>query len=460
MLYRYSEVFRTLMATVDGGLIALAWLSAYWLRFETGLPAPLGIPAADPYLYALGVIVPLYLVLFRSHGLYEARRMDSPLGEAATVIRATAIGVLLLAAMTFFARNYSYSRGVFGLFAVLAPALVIMLRSGVRHALRQARRRGLNLRYVLLIGSGPLAETVVSRVVGRPDAGLRMVGVVADGAIGGAVAGAPVIGGYADLKRILREQRVDQVIVALSRHESERFEKLAAELSDEVVNVKVVPDLMHGFSLRSTVESLDGIPVIGLQETALFGWAALGKRVFDLLGSALLLLGLSPLLGAIAAGVWATSGRPILYRQSRMGHDGRVFDMFKFRSMQNDAEASGPGWTRKGDPRRTRFGRWLRARSFDELPQLINVLRGEMSLVGPRPERPAYIEEFRREIPGYMLRHKVRAGMTGWAQVHGWRGDTSINERVEHDLYYIQKWSFWLDLRILLMTLLTSGRGY
>jgi len=460
MLYRYSEVFRTLMATVDGGLIALAWLGAYWLRFETGLPAPLGIPAADPYLYALGVIVPLYLVLFRSHGLYEARRMDSPLGEAATVIRATAIGVLLLAAMTFFARNYSYSRGVFGLFAVLAPALVIMLRSGVRHALRQARRRGLNLRYVLLIGSGPLAETVVSRVVGRPDAGLRMVGVVADGAIGGAVAGAPVIGGYADLKRILREQRVDQVIVALSRHESERFEKLAAELSDEVVNVKVVPDLMHGFSLRSTVESLDGIPVIGLQETALFGWAALGKRVFDLLGSALLLLGLSPLLGAIAAGVWATSGRPILYRQSRMGHDGRVFDMFKFRSMQNDAEASGPGWTRKGDPRRTRFGRWLRARSFDELPQLINVLRGEMSLVGPRPERPAYIEEFRREIPGYMLRHKVRAGMTGWAQVHGWRGDTSINERVEHDLYYIQKWSFWLDLRILLMTLLTSGRGY
>jgi Undecaprenyl-phosphate glucose phosphotransferase len=459
MLYRYSDVFRSLLAVVDVGWVATAWLGAYLLRFDLGIPAPLGRPAPEPYVYALAVILPLFLALFLSHGLYEARRMDSPLGEASAVIRATATGVVMLAALTFFARGVSYSRLVLGFFAVFAPIGVIAFRSTVRFALRRARLRGFNIRYVLVVGSGPLAESVIHRIGGRPGAGLRLLGVVADGAIGGAVAGTPVIGGYADLKAILREQRVDQVIIALSRHESERFEKVAAELSDEIVNVKVVPDLLHGVGLRSTVESLDGIPVIGLQETGLSGWGALVKRLFDIVASASLLVLLGPLMASIAVAIRLTSGGPVLYRQERMGHDGRVFQMLKFRSMKADAESAGPGWTREDDPRRTRLGRWLRARSLDELPQLWNVLRGDMSLVGPRPERPAYIEAFRREIPGYMLRHKVRAGMTGWAQVHGWRGDTSIQERVEHDLYYVQRWSFWLDLRILLMTLLRGGRN-
>ncbi len=458
MLYRYSEVFRTLLAVADLAIIGAAWLAAYWLRFEVGLPAPLGHAPPEPYVYALALILPLFLFLFRSHGLYEARRMDSPLGEASAIVRATGMAVLLLAATTFFARSFSYSRLALGFFAVLAPIGVISFRSAIRFGLRRLRRRGFNLRFVVVIGSGPLAESVVSRIEGRPDAGLSLVGVVADGALGGRVAGVPIIGGYADLGRILRSLRVDQVIVALSRHEYELFEKVAAELSDQVVNVKVVPDLVHGIGLHSTVESLDGIPVIGLQETPLVGWSALAKRSFDLVASATLIALLSPLWIVISLAIAATMGRPILYRQARMGHDGRVFDMLKFRSMRRDAEREGPGWTTESDPRRTRLGRWLRARSLDELPQLVNVLRGDMSLVGPRPEQPAYIEAFRREIPGYMLRHKVRAGMTGWAQVHGWRGDTSIHERVEHDLYYIQKWSFWLDLRILFMTLVRGGR--
>jgi len=459
MLYRYSDVFRTLIGVADGLLVAAAWLAAYGLRFETGLPVPLGVPEMEPYVWALALIVPLYFVLFQTHGLYEARRMDSPLGEASAVLRATVTGLLLLTAASFFARNYSYSRGVLGLFAVLAPTLVITLRSSIRFGLRRLRQRGLNLRYVVVVGTGPLAETVVARIGGRPDAGLRVLGVVSEGGMGGMVAGAPVIGSVADLKSILRRQRVDQLIIALARHESEAFEKVTAELADEVVNVKVVPDLLHGFSLRSTVESLDGIPVIGLQETALSGWGAVSKRAFDVVASASLLVVASPLLAGLAAGVWVSSGRPILFSQQRMGLDGRVFAMWKFRSMRRDADVNGPGWTTRDDPRRTRFGRWMRRRSLDELPQLWNVLRGDMSLVGPRPEQPAYIEEFRREVPGYMLRHKVRSGMTGWAQVHGWRGDTSIHERVDHDLYYAQKWTFWLDLRILLMTVFLRRRG-
>jgi Undecaprenyl-phosphate glucose phosphotransferase len=348
---------------------------------------------------------------------------------------------------------------VIALFAVLVSISVIAMRSMIRFVLRRARERGFNLRFILVVGSGPLAASVVDRIHGRPDAGVRVIGVIADGALGDSVEGAPVIGGTSDLKSILSEKRVDQVIIALSRHESVLFEKVVAELADEMVNVKIVPDLLHGYSLRSSVESLDGIPVIGLQETALSGWAALAKRSFDLVVASTALVVLAPLLGGIALAIRVSSGAPILYRQTRMGHDGRVFEMLKFRSMKNDAEAMGPGWTRARDPRRTRLGRWLRKLNLDELPQLVNVVRGEMSLVGPRPERPAYIDEFRLEVPGYMLRHKVRAGMTGWAQVHGWRGDTSIHERVEHDLYYIQQWSFWLDLRILVMTLFRRARN-
>ena len=207
-------------------------------------------------------------------------------------------------------------------------------------------------------------------------------------------------------------------------------------------------------TLRSSVEELEGLPLINLRESPMVGWAAVQKRAFDVVVASLLLGGLSPLLALASLAVWLTSGRPLLYRQERMGLDGRVFRMAKFRTMRPDAEKeTGPVWTSEDDPRRTPIGRFLRSTSIDELPQLWNVLRGDMSLVGPRPERPVFIERFRREIPGYMLRHKVRAGVTGWAQVHGWRGDTSLHERIEHDIYYIQNWSLGLDVRILLMTL-------
>ncbi|MFK7897563.1 MAG: undecaprenyl-phosphate glucose phosphotransferase [Myxococcota bacterium] len=459
MLNRHSEIFRTLLVMADLAWVAVAWLGAFGLRFHAGIPAPLGKPPAMDYVSPLLLILPLYLMLFRSHGLYAPRRIDSALGEAGAVLRACTLGLITFTALTFFMRTVSYSRGVVALFAVLAPLAVLGFRSAVRFGLRAARRRGFNLRFVLLVGAGPLAEKVVRRIDGRPDAGMRVLGVVAEGALGGQVEGAPIIGGYGGLGEILRTRHVDQVIVALSRHEADVFEKVMAELQSEVVNVKIVPDLAHGLGLHSTIESLDGLPVIGLQETPLMGWGALVKRVFDVFASATALVLLAPLFLGVTAAIAATMGRPILHKQKRMGHDGRVFEMLKFRSMRRDAEAKGPGWTLADDPRRTALGRWLRRFNLDELPQLWNVLRGEMSLVGPRPEQPTYIETFRQDLPGYMLRHKVRAGMTGWAQVYGWRGDTSIQERLEHDLYYIQKWSFGLDFRILLMTLFQGGRN-
>jgi len=438
----------------DALLIGGAWIVAYSLRFHAGIPAPHGIPDVEVYAAALLAIVPVGILLLRSQGVYEPQRTGSLLREAGLVLRATAIGVSLLVVLNFFLRGYLFSRGVVLLFSVLAPLFVMGLRTGVRSALRAARRRGHNLRYVIVVGSGRLAEETIERIHAHPESGLRVRGVLTDELVTGRkVGGVEVIGRLGALKSKLLEARVDQVIVALPRNAGDGLEKVLRDLDDEMVSVQLVPDLVDFLTLRSSVESLDGLPIIALRESPIVGWAALQKRSFDVVLSFLGLLVAAPIVAALSLAIWLTSGRPLLHRQERMGLDGRTFTLIKLRSMTPDAEPADEAvWPTLDDPRVTKLGRWLRRTGFDELPQLWNVLRGEMSLVGPRPEREVFIEEFRSEIPGYMLRHKMRAGLTGWAQVHGWRGDTSLHERIEHDLYYIQNWSLGLDIRILLLT--------
>jgi len=460
MLYRYSEVFRTSLLLADLVLVAASWLAAYHIRFHTVFDAPLGIPEFEAYLTPLIVILPLWLVLFRSRGLYEPRRTGSLFGELSRVVSATALGVVALVAITFFFRSYFFSRGVIVIFFVLAATSVAAFRLAGRLVLRAVRRRGFNLRYALVVGAGQLAEEVIDRVHSHPEVGMRVRWVLSESTSvsGRTVRDVPVVGDYGQLKDILRRSRsvdrIDQIFLALPRDDGHHLEKVLSDLDDEMVTVRLVPDLLHVRTLRSSVEDFDGLAVISLRDSPLVGWAAVTKRAFDICvaGSALVLA--SPLLVGIGIVTLVTSGRPVFFVQQRMGLDGRLFRMFKFRTMIPDAEEStGPVWTSSDDDRRTRFGALLRKRSLDELPQLWNVLRGDMSLVGPRPERPIFIERFRGEIPGYMLRHKVKAGLTGWAQVCGWRGDTSLHERVEHDIYYIQNWSLALDIRILLLTL-------
>lgn len=464
MLYRYSEVFRTLLGVADAGLVAGAWIAAWWICFESAWLSGVGSGTdLGSHASLLLAIVPLSILLFRGRGLYQPQRTGSLLHEAGGVIQATAMGVVLLVALTFLAGSPLQSRAVVAVFSVLAPVGVIGFRMAGRLGLRSLRRRGFNLRHILVVGSGRLAEEIIQRIHGHPEAGLRVLGVVADVGRGGrtTVAGIPILGGVSQLKEALHAgDRVDQVIIALPQSEVHSLEKILADLDDEIASVKLVPDLQHVMTLRSSVESLDGLPIIGLRESPMVGWAAVKKRLFDL-GACTLLAVPALLVGlVVAAGVGLSGGRPIFFSQDRTGLDGRVFRIFKFRSMRANAERdTGPVWAGKRDPRRTRIGAWLRRTNLDELPQLWNVIRGDMSVVGPRPERPVFIEEFRREIPGYMLRHKAKAGLTGWAQVHGWRGDTSLHERVEHDLYYIQNWSIGLDVRIILMTLFRGGRN-
>ena len=455
MLYRYSEIFRTTLMISDLLLVAASWALAYWIRFFTGWSAPRGIPEFEPYAYALIGLLPLAFFSFRSRGLYLPQRTGSLIREVGGVISAMAVTVVILLAADAALRTW-LSRAVIAVFAVLAATSICAFRIAGRAFLGRLRRKGYNLRYLIVVGTGELAAQTIDSIHGHPEAGLRVLGVLSNSpaATGQTIQGVRVVGDYTSVKQQLQRQRVDQVVIALPREDSGYLEKILADLDDEIVTVRLIPDLLHVMTLRSSVGDLDGLPVINLRESPMVGWAGIQKRSFDIAATSAALLVAAPMMGLIAVALWITSGRPILFAQERMGLDGRVFRMLKFRSMPTDAESeTGPVWNTPDDARATPLGSMLRRTSLDELPQLWNVLRGDMSLVGPRPERPVFIEEFRREIPGYMLRHKVKSGLTGWAQVHGWRGNTSLHERVEHDIYYIQNWTLGLDIRILLLTL-------
>jgi exopolysaccharide biosynthesis polyprenyl glycosylphosphotransferase len=453
LLYRHGEVFRSLLMATDLVLVAVVWFGAYGLRFYTGLEAPQGTPPLADYALALLGILPIYGLMLQRQGLYQPKRLGSFWAEAAEIGWAAGGAVVLLLALSFFVRSFSFSRAVVAIFTISVPVVLVALRLGVRSSLRVARSRGYNQRFALVVGNGRLAGEVIARIHDRPSSGLQVVGVLADQRAESTRHGLPILGGYADLKQVLSEKRVDHVILALESAEADRLEKVLANLDDEVVSVMLAPDLLHIATLRSSVENFDGLPIIHLRDSPLVGWASVQKRSFDIIGSALALAVALPALFVLGLGVVVSSGLPVLYRQKRMGLDGGMFTMLKLRTMRRDAEGSGPGWSKREDPRRTRFGAVLRRFSLDELPQLWNVLKGDMSLVGPRPEQPEFIREFRREIPSYMLRHKVKSGMTGWAQVHGLRGDTSMKDRIEHDIHYIQHWSMALDAKILTMTI-------
>jgi Undecaprenyl-phosphate glucose phosphotransferase len=296
---------------------------------------------------------------------------------------------------------------------------------------------------------------VVTRLRAHPEFGVRVVGYLDDQRpVGERLEGKDVLGGCEAVTRVLADHRIDQVFVALPMEAHAEVLKVLNAIEGELVDVKMVPDVLQFVTLRAAVEELEGLPVVSLAQSPITGWSRLGKRAMDLVLALTGLVVLSPVLGLIALGVRLSSPGRVFYRQERMGLDGRSFAMLKFRSMHPGAEAeSGPVWAAVDDARRTRLGRTLRRFSLDELPQLWNVVKGDMSLVGPRPERPFFVHQFKTLIPQYMLRHKVKSGLTGWAQVNGLRGNTSLEKRIEYDLYYIQNWSLLLDVKILLLTL-------
>ena len=447
-----------LLALIVGDTVAAtaALVAAYVFRFWSDLiPAPLGIPPVAPYLLLLGLLIPLHALSLRVVGLYEYRHERTKADEAFLVAQGVSLATLLVVASTFFFRSYSYSRILILLFWGLDVVCVYGGRLAIREVVRALRRHGRFVRRALVVGAGPLGQEVVRRLRAHPEFGVRVVGYLDDRyPVGERIEGKDVLGGCEAVTRVLGDQRVDQLFVALPMDAHHEMLKILNAIEGELVDVKMVPDVLQFVTLRSAVEELEGLPVISLAQSPITGWSRLGKRAMDLGLAGTGLVVLAPLLGLLALAIRVTSPGPVFYRQERMGLDGRSFDILKFRSMRADAEAeSGPIWAEAGDERRTPLGRVLRRFSLDELPQLWNVLTGAMSLVGPRPERPFFVHQFKTMIPQYMLRHKVKAGLTGWAQVNGLRGNTSLEKRIEYDLYYIQNWSLALDVKILILTL-------
>jgi len=444
-----------------GDLLALS-LSvpvAYWLRFVIEVqPVTKGLPPVSMYLNLIPVVLVLYPVVFFFQGLYHRRRIRSRFDEGLRVVVAVLLATVVLAAGLTFYRppDFTYSRLFLVIFAAVVIALVGLFRWSVAASLARIRRSGGNLQRVLVIGAGELGREVVERLDVHREYGFVVVGFLDDdpGRQQRDIHGVPVLGTTKDLNEVVLSHHVDQVMIALPLAAHHRTVQLVKQAGELLVDIKVVPDVLQYYVMKAGIEDLDGLPLINLTQIPLQGLNQIVKRIFDIVGSTLLLLATSWLFPIIAWRIKREDGGPVFFSQVRMGMDGRSFELYKFRSMTIDAEGEGEEkWTRNRDPRVTRIGEFLRRTDLDELPQLYNVFRGDMSLVGPRPEQPKFVEQFRSRYPAYNVRHRVRVGMTGWAQVNGLRGDTSIRQRVVHDLYYVENWSLGLDLRILWRTL-------
>ena len=447
----------TFLFIFDLGFISLAWFLAYLLRFESGfIDVTKEIPSWSQHLPLLVIILLVCGVVFNVLGLYRTKRLSSLATEIFDLIKAMTISVLIFVFLAYFFKEYRYSRLTILYFWCLSILFISLSRFFARHFLKSLRRKGFNLRYVLILGEEDLGQKLVQSFHVHPELGLKAIGFlsISKEKVGQIIEGVKVLGTHEDLHQLLKQGGIDLVFIALPYHLHGKIKDVLASLRNELVNIKVVSDLYDFVMLRGGVEELDGLPIINIQDTPLLGWGKIAKRTLDIVLSSVGLFVLSLPMGIISLLVKVTSPGPVFFKQERMGFDGEIFQMLKFRSMVVDAEReTGSVWAKPDDPRRTPIGKILRKTSLDELPQLLNVLKGEMSLVGPRPERPELIEKFKYIIPNYMLRHKIKAGVTGWAQVNGWRGNTSLEKRIEHDLYYIENWSISFDLRILLMTL-------
>jgi Undecaprenyl-phosphate glucose phosphotransferase len=468
MVKRYKRTLATIYILTDAVLGASAFGLAYLLRFKAGLiPVTKGLPPFEQYAAVLPFVAVLVPVAFYFQGLYSLRRNRSRVDDFFAVLVGSVVAVMLGVVSTLYFQAYyvpsalkdrgvlEVSQIVWGLFLGTNVTLTYGSRTLIRHLLERRWRAGIGLKRVLIVGAGELGRVVADKIIEHRELGYQIAGFVDDRATQDHLAyrGLPLLGTTTDIGEITQRERIDQIYVALPLEEHQLMLHVIESASRDLIDVKIVPDLLQFIALRARIEDLDGVPTINLNDVPLQGLNAIAKRIVDLGLSVTALLILAIPLAIVAAVVRLTSKGPIFYSQERMSLDGSSFTVYKFRSMYDAAEAdTGPVWARDEDPRCTPVGRFLRKTDMDELPQLFNVLKGEMSLVGPRPERPYFVEQFRHRYPQYMLRHKVKSGITGWAQVNGWRGNTSIEKRIEYDLYYIENWSLGLDFKIMWLT--------
>ena len=449
MIRENQRLLNRLNVLSDAVLLYIMFPVAYWLRFYV-LPGGVQFIPLSDYL-RLGVFVTLaQMFLLATFGLYQTSRKTRIRHEVARILVAGTLVILLLLGWLFIGHHDDYSRLTLGIYFILTTGALSVKRVVVRGSLRRIRAMGRNQKHVLVIGSGSSAQRYIKALEAEPELGYHVVGYIAKRC----GSGFPIkyLGGYEALEHVLARWQLDEVISAIDTADFELTPFIIRQCEKAGVKLSIIPFYAEYMPSHPSFDDLGGIPMLNIRRIPLDNFAnAFIKRTMDIAGSLVMILLLSPVFLVCVAGVKLSSPGPILFRQTRIGKNKKPFTMFKFRSLVVNKEEN-TAWTHKSDDRRTGFGAFIRKYSIDELPQLFCVLRGTMSLVGPRPEIPHFVDQFKDEIPLYMVRHQVRPGMTGWAQINGFRGDTPIKERVEHDIWYIENWSVWLDLQILFRT--------
>lgn len=443
---------------IDALVIVASYVSAWYLKFESGLFTNDGTALPfDIYMLPLAGVIPVYLILYYFFQLYRPKRLSGWVAEAEQIIKANTLGLLAFILVLYILfREVPFSRKMLFIFYCVNIFNEVFMRILIRFSLNRIRKKGFNLKHILLVGYSRAAEAYIDRIRANPQWGYNIRGILDDNIMAGTeYKGVKVLGRVDNLFVILPENKLDEIAITLGLNEYSKLEHIVELCEKSGVHTKFIPDYNSILPTRPYTEDILGLPVINIRNVPLNN--ALNqflKRSIDIFGALAALIVFSPVMLLTTLLIKLTSPGPLIFSQERIGRHNKTFKMYKFRSMEVQlTNAESNSWTTRGDPRVTGIGKFIRQTSIDELPQLINILKGDMSLVGPRPERPYFVEKFKEEIPRYMIKHQVRPGMTGWAQVNGYRGNTSIKRRIDYDLYYIENWTVGFDFKILFLTI-------
>jgi Undecaprenyl-phosphate glucose phosphotransferase len=446
--------FNRLHVVLDALITVGSYILAWFLRIVV-FSSPGEVLPRETYFAALYFILPGYLILYFIMNLYRSKRNSSSWKELVDVVRANLAGLISFFVVLYIINEPNFSRSMIVIFTAFNIFFMTLMRRIVRGILRSIRKKGYNLKHILLVGYSRATEQYIDRILANPEWGYHVCGILDDSIPAGTLyRDVKVLGGIGNLEYILPENKMDEIAITLSLADYDKLEGLVNLCEKFGVHTKFIPDYNSVIPSRPYTEDLMGLPVVNIRRVPLtntFNWIA--KRIVDIIGSLVAIVVFSPVMLFAAIAIKLQDKGPVIFKQTRVGLHNREFEMYKFRTMrQQTEEDEAKGWTTKDDDRVTKIGKFLRRTSMDEVPQFFNILKGDMSLVGPRPERPQWVEKFKEEIPRYMIKHQVRPGLTGWAQVNGYRGDTSIRKRIEYDIYYIENWSLGFDIKILFLT--------
>lgn len=459
MIKDNQKLFNRLHLLVDALVVAVSYLLAWYIKFCTVFAdTEPGAGALDTRVYFsyLYFVIPEYIILYYFFNMYAPKRATRRKYELAGILKANTVGIVGFIVFLYMVKQNHFSRFMMGTFFAINIIATTICRTLIRNLLLYFRKKGYNLKYMLLVGYSRAAEEYINRINANPQWGYVIRGILDDRVPSGTIyKGVKVVGRVENIKYILPENKLDEIAITLALNDYDHLESIVDLCEKSGVHTKFIPDYNSLVPSHPYTEDLMGLPVINIRYVPLtntLNWVA--KRAVDILGSTLGILISSPIMLTVALMVRFTSRGPVIFKQERVGLHNKPFHMYKFRTMeQQRPSAEEQAWTVKDDPRVTKVGKFLRRTSLDELPQLFNILLGEMSLVGPRPERPQFVEKFKEEIPRYMIKHQVRPGLTGWAQINGYRGDTSIRKRIEYDLFYIENWTLSMDFKIMFLTI-------